>query len=56
MVGDARAGELKSYANLKFLKVLDAGHMVPMNQPEFALEMLHQLTSGGVSTNKKTDL
>jgi cathepsin A (carboxypeptidase C) len=27
------AGALKTHKNLKFLRVFDAGHMVPMNQP-----------------------
>ena len=42
------AGALKTYENLKFLRVYEAGHMVPMNQPEAALKMLQQFTSGGV--------
>merc|ERR1712048_1401007 len=36
------AGALKTYKNLKFLRVFEAGHMVPMNQPEAALQMLNQ--------------
>ena len=36
-VGNKAAGQLKTYKNLKFLRVFDAGHMVPMNQPEAAL-------------------
>jgi len=31
------AGSLRSASNLKFLRVYDAGHMVPMNQPAVAL-------------------
>jgi len=31
------AGKLKAFKNLKFLKVFDAGHMVPMDQPANAL-------------------
>ena len=34
------AGEYREFANLKFLKVYDAGHMVPMDQPGVALQML----------------
>merc|ERR1712086_187481 len=30
-VGGKAAGALKTYKNLKFLRVFDAGHMVPMN-------------------------
>lgn len=40
------AGALKSHKNLKFLRVFDAGHMVPMNQPVAALQMLNELTAG----------
>jgi len=36
-------GEFKSVDNLSFLRVYDAGHMVPMDQPEVALKMLNQL-------------
>lgn len=53
MVGDKAAGQLKSHKNLKFLRVYDAGHMVPMNQPVAALQMLDQFTKG---TPLKEDL
>ena len=33
-------GQVKQVENLVFLKVYDAGHMVPMDQPEAALNML----------------
>lgn len=32
-VGSTAAGALKTHENLKFLRVFEAGHMVPMNQP-----------------------
>ncbi|CAF2126983.1 unnamed protein product [Brassica napus] len=40
LVDGKEAGKLKSYGQLSFLKVHDAGHMVPMDQPKAALEML----------------
>jgi len=40
------AGQLKMAKNFKFLRVLNAGHMVPMNQPSAALQMLTDFTSG----------
>merc|ERR1712166_973773 len=40
-------GQLQSYANFHFLRVYQAGHMVPMNQPEAALGMLNHLLDGG---------
>lgn len=36
-------GEFKLFDNLVFLRVFDAGHMVPLDQPEAALKMLDQL-------------
>lgn len=45
-VDGAEAGLLKTYGPLSFLKVHDAGHMVPMDQPKAALEMLKRWTRG----------
>lgn len=36
------AGEFKNVKNLTFLRVYEAGHMVPMDQPSVSLEMLNQ--------------
>jgi cathepsin A (carboxypeptidase C) len=47
-VGDTNAGALKTYKNLKMLRVFEAGHMVPMNQPEAALKMLNEFISGNI--------
>jgi len=43
LVDGKQAGQSKSYKNLNFLQVNEAGHMVPMNQPKNALDMLHHL-------------
>ncbi|KAF5729478.1 Serine carboxypeptidase-like 49 [Tripterygium wilfordii] len=48
-VDGSEAGALKSYGSLAFLKVHDAGHMVPMDQPKAALEMLKRWTQGTLS-------
>jgi len=40
------AGEVKRVKNFKFLRVYDAGHMVPMNQPDVALAMLNTFMTG----------
>ncbi|CAI2371200.1 unnamed protein product [Moneuplotes crassus] len=39
-VDDEEAGEFKQANGLTFLRVYDAGHMVPMDQPKRSLEML----------------
>lgn len=38
---DCPEGQCKQLRNFKFAKVTDAGHMVPMNQPEKALQMIN---------------
>ncbi|XP_058099121.1 serine carboxypeptidase-like 48 isoform X2 [Magnolia sinica] len=48
-VDGKEAGLLKSYGSLSFLKVHDAGHMVPMDQPKAALKMLKKWTRGNLS-------
>jgi len=42
-VSGAAAGSMRQFGNLHFLRVFDAGHMVPMDQPENALAMLTRL-------------
>ncbi len=37
------AGEMRQYGNLHFLRVYEAGHMVPMDQPQHALAMIQRL-------------
>ena len=48
MVDGKAAGALKSHKNFKFLRVYDAGHMVPMDQPKNALSMLREFITGGI--------
>eukprot|EP01018_Ginkgo_biloba_P020482 Gb_30339 [translate_table: standard] len=48
LVDDEEAGLITSYGPLSFLKVHDAGHMVPMDQPKAALEMLKRWTKGSI--------
>jgi carboxypeptidase C (cathepsin A) len=45
-VGGATAGTVQSSHNLTFLRVMDAGHMVPRDQPANALAMVKAFTSG----------
>lgn len=54
MVNGNSAGQLRSYKNFQFLRVYEAGHMVPMNQPENSLEMLRQFIGAGVSSSQST--
>uniref|UniRef100_A0A5B6YKB7 Carboxypeptidase n=1 Tax=Davidia involucrata TaxID=16924 RepID=A0A5B6YKB7_DAVIN len=48
-VEGSEAGLLKNHGPLSFLKVHDAGHMVPMDQPKAALEMLKRWTQDSLS-------
>ncbi|KAG2397536.1 Serine carboxypeptidase-like 48 [Vigna angularis] len=46
VVDGAEAGTLNSYGPLSFLKVHEAGHLVPMDQPKAALQMLERWMGG----------
>ena len=46
-------GYAKEFENLTFLKVLDAGHMVPMDVPEVALDMMKAFLYPKSSSNNK---
>jgi Serine carboxypeptidase len=39
-------GYIREYKNLMFLKVLDSGHMVPMDVPDVGLDMMRNLVYG----------
>ncbi|KAL8057693.1 hypothetical protein ABFX02_04G200300 [Erythranthe guttata] len=45
-VDGVEAGLRKSYGDLTFLKVYNAGHLVPMDQPKASLEMLRRWMKG----------
>ncbi|KAI7729703.1 hypothetical protein M8C21_012381, partial [Ambrosia artemisiifolia] len=45
-------GFTKSYRNLHFYWILEAGHFVPVDQPCIALEMVGNITRSSVSTNE----
>jgi len=51
-VNGAIAGKSKSVPGLTFLQVYDAGHMVPMNQPKNALEMVKEFISSSWNGNE----
>ncbi|KAI8464535.1 MAG: serine carboxypeptidase III precursor [Monoraphidium minutum] len=46
MVRGQQAGTVTSYDTLSFVRVYQAGHMVPMDQPEAALDMITRFTRG----------
>ncbi|KAJ8751429.1 hypothetical protein K2173_016636 [Erythroxylum novogranatense] len=48
------AGQLKSHGPLSFLKVYKAGHMVPMDQPKAALQMLTSWMHGKLAVTSST--
>jgi carboxypeptidase D len=41
------SGYMREYQNLKYLKILDAGHMVPLDVPAVAFEMMQTFLYGG---------
>ncbi|KAK7312599.1 hypothetical protein VNO77_36571 [Canavalia gladiata] len=53
VVDGAEAGSLNSYGPLSFLKVSKAGHMVPMDQPKAALQMLKSWTAGNLGATSE---
>ena len=47
-VAGTAAGTLQTSNGFSFLRVFDAGHMVPRDQPEHALAMLNAFISGQI--------
>ena len=43
------AGRLRTYQNFQFLQVYEAGHMVPMDRPQAASEMLNSWLEGSLA-------
>ncbi|KAL1187819.1 Serine carboxypeptidase-like 49 [Cardamine amara subsp. amara] len=56
VVDGKEAGSLKTYQQLSFLKVRDAGHMVPMDQPKAALKMLKRWMHNSLVAAKEDEL
>ncbi|XP_034687554.1 serine carboxypeptidase-like [Vitis riparia] len=55
LVDGKEAGQLKYHGRLAFLKVHNAGHMVPMDQPKAALQMLKTWTQGKLAPKIKDE-
>lgn len=53
LVNGEEAGIMKNHGPLTFIKVHNAGHMVPMDQPEAAQKMLELWTTGKLTQTKK---
>ncbi|KAL6453453.1 CPY1 Carboxypeptidase Y [Candida maltosa Xu316] len=51
--GKTIAGEVKNYKHFTFLRVFDAGHMVPYDQPENALSMVNTWIQGDYTFGAK---
>eukprot|EP01068_Selenidium_serpulae_P003991 Selendium_serpulae@DN3376_c1_g1_i2.p1 len=45
-IGHQSVGEIKRLENFVFLRIYEAGHMVPMDQPHVALAMLQSFVDG----------
>jgi len=52
LVDGKPAGQLKQAGNFKFLRVFEAGHMVPMDQPVNALNMLQTFMMGTLTMER----
>ncbi|XVF68513.1 hypothetical protein PTKIN_Ptkin11bG0008700 [Pterospermum kingtungense] len=55
VVDGEETGQLKSHGPLAFLKVHDAGHMVPMDQPKASLQMLQEWMQGKLASSETAE-
>ncbi|TYI90929.1 hypothetical protein E1A91_D03G156400v1 [Gossypium mustelinum] len=55
VVDGVEAGKLKTHGPLTFLKVHDAGHMVPMDQPKASLQMLQKWMHGEIASSETAE-
>ncbi|KAI5970552.1 hypothetical protein CANMA_000461 [Candida margitis] len=44
-----KAGEVKNYKHFTYLRVYESGHMVPLDQPENALDMVNRWINGDLA-------
>ena len=49
------AGTLRQAGPFSFLRIYEAGHMVPMDQPKVALDMLNQFLKGSLKAEEPSD-
>lgn len=50
------AGEMRQYGNLHFLRVYEAGHMVPMDQPVNALAMVQRMLANDWNLSESKEM
>ena len=50
-VGGKEAGTIQSANGFTFLRIYDAGHMVPRDQPAAALDMLQKFMQGSLGSH-----
>ena len=55
-VNGEAAGEMRQYGNLHFLRVYEAGHMVPMDQPVNALAMVQRMLANDWNLSESKEM
>ena len=53
---DNNYGEVRGEAGLKFMRVFNAGHMVPLDQPEGSVKMLNDFMKEALTKAEVEDL